>query len=194
MKRLACVLLALVTAQAVAQEGELVEGKVYRCEKDGTRYYRTTPMEGTKCAVISYHYKGSPESTPESATGPTSSDWKLLTISEEGSLDYRPKDVRRSGDQVTFWLLSDYPKRQFESGVGAYQSSIARKIVGCRDKTYQTHQTTYYANRYGKGSVVQSLSPIGTPRIDYATPESVGEAMVEKICEVSRPKPKTKTR
>ena len=179
--RVLTLLLVLITAPTVAQEPKLVEGNVYSCTKDGTRYYRSQPLEGADCRSIKYSFLESQQPGP---------GWVPIAEGDKMRMYYRERYIVRLGDKVTLWVLDDYDETQNQPGIGSYKSSIGRWELNCKEKTHNSIQSTYYTDRFGKGNPVGTLAMRGRSDPLYATPGSIGEIMVETACAITKPKSK----
>ena len=176
-------LLVLIAVPTAAQETKRVEGNVYSCTRDGTRYYSSKPLEGADCRAVKYSFLESQQPGP---------GWVPMADGEKMRMYYREKDITRTGDKVTLWVLDDYDESQSQPGIGSYKSSIGRWELNCSNKTHNSIQSTYYTDRLGKGKPVGTLAMRGRPDPLYATPGSIGEIMLEKACAITKPKPKSK--
>lgn len=183
MRQTAIVLAALlaIPATVAAQEsegGELVEDVVYRCDVDGVRRYSARRIPGADCSTIGYSF------VRDALDLPLPAGWVPVTQDNEGVISYyRAKDVRRSGDLVTLWILDNHPKDTYvpNTGIGTFRSSIQRMEVNCRERSLRTVQAAFYAGSSGEGKFVGSPSTRGSTH-HYAVPGSSGEMIVDRAC------------
>ena len=181
MRQTAIVLAALlaIPATSAAQQTQVVDGNVYRCNINGTRGYTREPIPGADCSPIGYSF------LEEAGLDiPMPAGWVPYAQDDEGVVSYyRAGDVRRSGQRVTFWVLDNHPADQFvpNTGVGTFRSSIQRLEVDCGERSYRAVQGSYYAASLGKGRLVGSPYFRGNIH-QYAVPGSTGELMVNAIC------------
>lgn len=185
MRPTTIVLAALLAVPATAaaqesQEGELVEDVVYRCDLNGVRRYSARRIPGAECSSISYSF------VREASDLPLPVGWVPITQADDGVISYyRAKDVRRSGDLVTLWILDNHPEDKYvpNTGIGTFRSSIQRMEVDCAERSLRTVQASFYAGSSGEGKFVGSPSLRGSTH-HYAVPGSTGEMIVDRACDL----------
>lgn len=178
MKYLLLLLFAFGAHSATAQEGQ-----VYRCMKDGTRYYKSKPMEGANCETVTYS-----ADVPAIAWN----GWIPLGRGDDISSYYRTKGLTRKGNKVSLWILDDFAKKQTLPNTGYYLSTIGRWSIDCDERTYQPLQLTFYSQLFGTGESIGQMTTPHTKSSPYATPGSLGEIMVDTACRITEPKANVK--
>lgn len=177
MRQLACALVALAAMSATAQETELVQGTLYRCdEASGLRSYATKPVVGADCKVVSYSFKQATQPAP---------GWVFVGLDERGApglLYYLDRSISRSGRSASVWVMTSYAANMVAQNVGNFRSSVERWKVDCLDKSMGTQQTTYYTSTFGTGNVVGTWRPVMGPSTVFAIPNSASEAIVNAAC------------
>ena len=65
-----------------------------------------------------------------------------------------------------------------------YQSYIALRVFDCRNRRSAIVQGTFYAMPYGRGDVLHSFtSSLTNDLFSAVTPSSMGEALMDAVCE-----------
>lgn len=184
MRQNAIVLAALLAIQVTGaaqeiQEGELVEGHVYRCIWNGVVHYSVRQLKDAECSTIAYSYL-----EEKGLDIPLPTGWVPYAQDDEGVVSYyRAGDVRRAGQRVTFWVLDNHPADKYvpHTGIGTFRSSIQRMEVDCGERSYRAVQGAFYAGSLGKGKLVGSPD-FRSNTHQYAVPGSTGELMVNAVC------------
>ena len=80
--------------------------------------------------------------------------WEPVVENDDGSVySYDPTTVKREGDIVTYWELSDYSK-PLKSGYSMVTSSKSKIIQDCKNNRYKVGDLIDYDGHKGTGNIV----------------------------------------
>ncbi len=107
--------------------------------------------------------------------------WQPVVESDDGSVySYDPATVKREGDIVTYWELSDYSK-PLKSGHLIVASSKSKIIQDCKNNRYKVGDLMDYDGHKGAGNIVNVVMVTETNW--YKGGEgSVNEVMKDLVC------------
>jgi hypothetical protein len=107
--------------------------------------------------------------------------WEPVVESDDGSVySYDPTTVKREGDIVTYWELSDYSK-PLKSGRLSVISSKSKITQDCKNNRYKVGDLIDYDGHKGTGNIVNVA--MATETNWYIGQEgSVNEVMKNFLC------------
>ena len=117
--------------------------------------------------------------------GPAYAEWVMVTSSyhQEGySVYIDPVTIRRQGDLVKMWDLTDFEKMQTAARY-AYLSSKVQREFDCAGERVRTLAGAEFSDRMGRGNAVTSDSILG--EWEPVVPNSVGQVLWNHACERS---------
>lgn len=116
---------------------------------------------------------------------PASADWvsveKPYPVRELQTLYIDPSTIRREGDFVEVWQLTDY--RWMQGGPKAtprFLSTTTHKQIGCTDKRLRLLAYTEFSQRMAAGTA--SNGYVDKDRWLPVEPDSINEALWEILC------------
>jgi len=115
-------------------------------------------------------------------TGPASAEWVAIGSSESlgGYTVYvDPDTIRRTGDLVKVWALTDYTSRQTVAD-RSFLSSKAHHQFDCTEERQRELAVTWFSSNMGKGNGVWNTSDQTTWR--PVAPGSVGQGVWNFAC------------
>jgi hypothetical protein len=122
-------------------------------------------------------------------------EWTYVTegITKDGVpvryfFDRNSLRIRRDG-LVQAWTLDNFkaPVRlplKKDAGKRA-RSVVSLEVFDCSEKKSGMQQSTYYSGPRGTGHSVSGFDDPSPPDLRAFQPESIGEAVIEKICEAA---------
>ena len=103
-------------------------------------------------------------------------EWSYVAENIGGDKYYYDKDrVRKSGKYLYFWVLTDFLKP-----IQIYFSRTVYRELDCSIFRYKDLYETFYKKSMGEG---ESITLKTTDTWNYPPPESVTEAVYNKVCE-----------
>lgn len=107
-------------------------------------------------------------------------EWTMVN-SDEVADDYVNSDnLRRVGDMVKMWNMSDYKSLQKGSGAIPYKSSISLYEYNCKEIQKRWLSFTSYKNKGAKGVVVSNESYVG--QWVEIVPDTISETLWKTAC------------
>jgi len=107
--------------------------------------------------------------------------WEPVVESENGSIySYDSTSVKREGDIVTYWELSDYSSSLKSSGI-VVVSSKSKVIQDCKNNRYKVGDIIDYDGHKGIGNIVNVIMVTETNWYQGGL-GSVNEVMKDKVC------------
>ena len=92
------------------------------------------------------------------STGVAATEWvRIVGESERAIPYYDPATIRRSGNMVKMWKLSDYKKVQVTSNM-QYLSSKSQSEYDCKDNRSQLLSGTLHSGNMGSGTLVFTMT------------------------------------
>ena len=83
-------------------------------------------------------------------------EWEKIGESATAIEYFDPDTIRRNGDKVKFWSLSDYKTVQRALGVAPFLSSKAQDEFDCKEEQVRTLAYVLYFGNMGGGEAVNS--------------------------------------
>lgn len=116
------------------------------------------------------------------STGPAFGQlWEPVVESDDGSVySYDPTTVKREGDIVTYWELSDYSK-PLKSGYSMVTSSKSKIIQDCKNNRYKVGDLIDYDGHKGTGNIV-NVAMVTETNWYKGGEGSVNEVMKNLVC------------
>ncbi len=110
-----------------------------------------------------------------------SAQWVQIVVDGRFVRYADPTTIRRAGDTVRMWVLTDYNAAQVTANSELSFSSKERDEFDCKDERSRLLEFTLYSGKMGAGDVVYAYS--GKPR-DWApiTAGSVEENLLQFAC------------
>ena len=107
--------------------------------------------------------------------------WQPVVESDDGSVySYDPATVKREGDIVTYWELSDYSK-PLKSGHLIVASSKSKIIQDCKNNRYKVGDLIDYDGHKGAGNIV-NVAMVTETNWYKGGEGSVNEVMKDLVC------------
>jgi hypothetical protein len=117
------------------------------------------------------------------ATSSFAQIWEPVVESEnQVTYSYDSSTVKREGDIVTYWELVDYSK-PLKSGNLMVISSKSKIIQDCKNNRFKVADLIDYDGHKGMGNIV-NIELARTTNWYQGTPESVNEALKDKVCKL----------
>jgi Domain of unknown function (DUF4124) len=107
-------------------------------------------------------------------------EWEKISVSDDRALYMDSDTLRKNGDKVKMWVLSDFNTAQ-ETGGGKQFSSIKAQFESdCKLEQYRTVSSIYHSGNMGNGNVIQSFN---IPTIfEPVPPASIAETLWKIAC------------
>lgn len=109
-------------------------------------------------------------------------DWQLVGGSSNGDQYVDVSKVKRSGDVVQAWVMSDFHEERSAFGT-TYLSTISQEMFFCNERSINITYIVAYSGNKASGRSVGDESPIGSPK--PAVPGSNHEAMLDFVCSMN---------
>ena len=107
-------------------------------------------------------------------------EWTLVGSGNGYDAYVNLSTIRRIGNKVKVWTLTDYKKIQKEIDEQAYLSSSIQQGLDCEAETHSFLYIMRYSDNMGGGKVISSEGMSG---MDYPIPpDSIGEALWKIAC------------
>ena len=107
--------------------------------------------------------------------------WNSVVMNDNNSVFfYDPNTVKRNGDFVQYWELSNY-KEGITNGKVVVLSSKSLVEVDCRKNNYRTLRVIDYDKQSGQGNVL-NLSLTEQSNWKSSRVETVSSVIEEKVC------------
>jgi len=107
--------------------------------------------------------------------------WEPVIESENNTVySYDPTSVKRDGDVVTYWELSDY-STPLKSGKLVVVSSKSKVIQDCKNNRYKVGDHIDYDGHKGTGNIV-NVAMVTETNWYSGQMGSVNEIMRDKVC------------
>lgn len=119
--------------------------------------------------------------------------WKPVGINGDAVAWVDSKSLRRTGTKVRAWIRWDWmsPQKTRASTPKEYRAEKHLAIHDCANRTTTTLQIILYADFAAIGGVVESFSADeATAKPLDIVPETIGEQVLEFVCEATSPKKK----
>ena len=120
----------------------------------------------------------------EPGAGEPLPNWVRIAVSHQGEFDefIDANSLAMRDGLLTAWFLKNYDEPQAAAGK-PYQSSKGVRVYDCSGKRSGAIAITLYAERGGKGAVVDSRSRAPSAEsLQRSPPDSVGAALVDFVC------------
>ena len=111
--------------------------------------------------------------------GAASAEWTLEDFSVELIQYVDRASIRRNGNLVKMWGLSDFKRVQTVSGY-SYLSEKTELEIDCKEVRLRMGAFTWFAEQMGNGKVVNLNG--GGGKWDPIQPDSIGETLWEIAC------------
>ena len=107
--------------------------------------------------------------------------WEPVVESDDGSVySYDPTTVKREGDIVTYWELSDFSK-PLKSGHLMVTSSKSKIIQDCKNNRYKVGDLMDYDGHKGTGNII-NVAMVTETNWYKGGEGSVNEVMKNLVC------------
>ena len=107
--------------------------------------------------------------------------WEPIVESEtQVEYSYDPSSVKREGNSVTYWELSDY-KNPLRDGNLIIMSIASKVVQDCKNSRYKVTDMIQYDGHKGMGNVVNVVMSTQTNWYTSVS-ESVNSAMQQLVC------------
>ena len=116
------------------------------------------------------------------SSAPAYAEWAAVGSSENGGgvTVYADRDtIRRKGDLVKMWYLSDFKTIQTVAG-NSYLSSKLQDEYDCTEERHRLLTYTDFSGNMGSGTVGYSNSPEN--KWEPVQPKSIGQTLWEVAC------------
>ena len=115
------------------------------------------------------------------SSGLAYADWEDVTGNDQGDVTVyaNPDTIRRNGDLVKMWQLSDFTTVQTVES-DSYLSSKAEREYDCAEECTRVLAFTWFSGDMGGGTAVYSNS--NERNWEPFTPHSIDEALWEVAC------------
>jgi hypothetical protein len=113
--------------------------------------------------------------------GPAHAEWVEVTSNHQGDVTVyaNPDTIRRNGDLVKMWQLSDFTTVQTVEG-DSYLSSKAEREYNCAEERTRVLAFTWFSGNMGSGNMVYSNS--NERNWEPVAAHSIDEALWEVAC------------
>ena len=109
--------------------------------------------------------------------------WDSVVMNDNSTVFlYDPTSVKRNGDTVQYWELTNY-KEKLKSGNIVVGSSKSLIEVDCKKSRYRNLQVMDFEKEYGLGTLV-NVDISGMTQWYPSEKGSVSSAMEDKICSI----------
>ena len=109
------------------------------------------------------------------------SNWLYVGSTEEKSIFLRKNYISKNYSEIKIWVKMDY---SFKTIKGKKYNNVQAKLFytfNCKTKTIQCEQFAYYNS---SGSIIQKNDITFYDPEQVVTPDSLGELMLNKVCEL----------
>lgn len=114
-----------------------------------------------------------------------SEDWEVFANADDSFMAVHKPSIQDAGSQVTGWVLINYMTAQGKPP-GTFRSIKTKYSVDCGKRRLASSQSTSYSKLNGAGDVVRS-GEVRLSTFEDAIPETMGEAVVERLCQRRAP-------
>ncbi len=114
--------------------------------------------------------------------------WRPLGKRHDAAVFLHQNIKKADNGRLAVWRDTEYPFPDYFEKEHAYLSSRERVVIDCKAATFGISETSYYAERFGKGEVVGTSKATGQEMSD-AVPDSLEEHLINTAC---APKPRSK--
>jgi hypothetical protein len=117
------------------------------------------------------------------SSGPVYADWEEIAVTEDGLTTYAdPATIRRKGDLVKMWVLSDYNLAQRAEGPSfIYLSSRSQQQFDCVEERSRWLAAAYFSGNMEKSEIVFRKDSEG--RWKPVHPRSAAQALWAFACD-----------
>ena len=108
--------------------------------------------------------------------------WTFQTANDEFSSYIDLSSIKKIGELVTYWSISDYEKVVYlgENKTYPYRSMKFFTEINCTNKTYKMLSADIFSERMGGGKVLMSVDY--SERTLYVPPDSIVNHDMDNFC------------